>query len=180
MLNRIVTNAMPKILRHFAFLLIAPTFLHLGGCSGLDIRSPEPEKKPVSVLTGKPQGTPIGELFGDKGRTGGMPVNALLWRAALDIVSFVPLDDVDTFGGSIVTDWYVPEDEPNRRLKLAAFVVGLELRSDAIQVRAYVQTHDGNGWTNAGRDAELGRKLEDLILTRAREIRATAISETSN
>ena len=135
----------------------------------------------VSVLTGKSGGTNILELgksFSDK--SSGLPVNALLWRAALDIASFVPLDDVDTFGGSIVTEWYVPEDQPNRRLKLAVFVVGIELRSDAIQVRAYVQTRDGNGWTNAGRDAELGRKLEDLILTRARELRAAAISETSN
>ena len=92
----------------------------------------------------------------------------------------MPLDDVDTFGGSIVTEWYVPENQANRRLKLAVFVVGLELRSDAIQVRAYVQTRDGNTWTNAGRDPKLGRKLEDLILTRARELRAAAISETSN
>ena len=180
MLNRIVTNAMLKPLRQFTFLLITPLFLYLGGCSGLDIRSPEPEEKPISILTGKPQGTPIGELFGEKSQTGGMPVNALLWRAALDIASFVPLDDVDTFGGSIVTEWYVPEDQTNRRLKLAVFVVGLELRSDAIQVRAYVQNRDGDGWTNAGRDAELGRKLEDLILTRARELRAATVSETSN
>jgi len=171
---------MPNFRRHFAFLLIAPLFLYLSGCSGLDINSPEPEKKPVSVLTGKPQGTPIDELLGEKGQTGGMPVNALLWRAALDIASFVPLDDVDTFGGSIVTEWYVPEGQPNRRLKLAVFVVGLELRSDAIQVRAYVQNRDGNTWANAGRDADLGRKLENLILTRARELRAAAISETSN
>jgi hypothetical protein len=171
---------MLKFCRHFAFILIAPLFLYLGGCSGSGFKTPEPEKKPVSILTGKPQGTPIGELLGDKGQTGSMPVNALLWRAALDIASFVPLDDVDTFGGSIVTEWYVPEGQPNRRLKLALFVVGLELRSDAIQVRAYVQNRDGNTWANAGRDADLGRKLEDLILTRARELRAAVISETSN
>jgi len=166
--------------RHIAFLLIAPLFLYFGGCSNLDFASPETEKKPISVITGKPQGTSLDELLGEKGQTGGMPVNALLWRAALDIASFVPLDDVDTFGGSIVTEWYVPEDQTNRRLKLAVFVVGLELRSDAIQVRAYVQNRDGDGWTNAGRDAELGRKLEDLILTRARELRAATVSETSN
>ena len=166
--------------RYFAFLLVTPLMLHIGGCSDLDMKTPEPEKKPISVLTGKPQGTAIGNLFGEKGRTSGLPVNALLWRAALDIASFVPLDDVDTFGGSIVTEWYVPEDQPNRRLKLAVFVVGLELRSDAIQVRAYVQTRNGDGWTNAGRDSALGRKLEDLILTRARELRAAVISETSN
>ncbi|MEK9710765.1 MAG: DUF3576 domain-containing protein [Alphaproteobacteria bacterium] len=147
----------------------------------MDIKPPEPEKKPISVLTGKPQGTPIEELIGQKkSSVGGLPVNALLWRAALDVTSIVPLDDVDTFGGSVVTEWYVPEDQPNRRLKLAVFVVGLELRSDAIQVRAYVQTRDGDGWTNAGRDSALGRKLEDLILTRARELRAASVSETSN
>ena len=167
-------------LRHITLFLITPLFLYLSGCSGLDMNSPEPEKKPVSVLTGKQQGTPLDELLNDKGQSGGMPVNALLWRAALDVTSIVPLDDVDTFGGSIVTEWYVPDDEPYRRLKLAVFVVGLELRSDAIQVRAYVQTRDGDGWTNTGRDSALARKLEDLILTRARELRAAAVSETSN
>ena len=111
-----------------------------------------------------------------------MPVNALLWRAALDIASFVPLDNVDTFGGSILTEWYAPDDEPYKRLKLAVFVVGMELRSDAIQVRAYVQVKsaDKKEWITAGRDAELSRKLEDLILARARELRAAVISETSN
>jgi len=139
------------------------------------------EEKPISFFTGKATGSSWGDIMSPGTNGGlGMPVNALLWRAALDIASFVPLDDVDTFGGSIVTEWYVPEDQTNRRLKLAVFVVGLELRSDAIQVRAYVQNRDGDGWTNAGRDAELGRKLEDLILTRARELRAATVSETSN
>ena len=98
--------------------------------------------KACHVLTGKQQGTNILSLEKKKDKsTGGLPVNALLWRAALDIASFVPLDDVDTFGGSIVTEWYAPDDQPYRRLKLAVFVVGMELRSDAIQVRAYVQAN---------------------------------------
>ena len=122
------------------------------------------------------------EINREKTGAGSMPVNALLWRASLDIASFVPLDDVDTFGGSIVTEWYAPDDQPYRRLKLAVFVVGLELRSDAIQVRAYVQVRsaDRKEWITAGRDEKLGRKLEDLILTRARELRAAATTETRN
>ena len=135
----------------------------------------------VSVITGKSGGTSILE-FGKSSSDSsvGLPVNALLWRAALDIASFVPLDDVDTLGGSIVTEWYVPENQPNKRLKLIVFVLGRELRSDAIQVRTYVQNREGKSWTNTGRDTNLGRKLEDLILTRARELRAATISETSN
>ena len=169
-------------------LLTAPLLssLFFSSCSGLQITRPDPpvqiakQKESISAFTGKPVGTSWESLMEGSSGDGNMPVNALLWRAALDIASFVPLDDVDTFGGSIVTEWYVPEDLTNRRLKLAVFVVGLELRSDAIQVRAYVQNRDGDDWTNAGRDANLSRKLENLILTRARELRAAAVSETSN
>ena len=164
-------------------LLLLVIGVQLTGCSSDGYVRPQENSKTeqnISFVTGKPQGTSIFELGQKNTGSGTMPVNALLWRAALDIASFVPLDDVDTFGGSIVTEWYVPEDQTNRRLKLAVFVVGLELRSDAIQVRAYVQNRDGDGWTNAGRDADLGRKLEDLILTRSRELRAANVSETSN
>ena len=171
---------MTMSIRIFGLFLIIPLVISLTGCSSLSFKKSEPKEAPVSILTGKPQGTPVEELFGQKKQSSGMPVNALLWRAALDIASFVPLDDVDTFSGSIVTEWYVPKDQRNRRIKLAVFVVGLELRSDAIQVRAYVQNRNSSDWTNVGRDANLGRKLEDLILTRARELRAATVSETSN
>ena len=92
----------------------------------------------------------------------------------------MPLDDVDTFGGSIVTEWHQSEGNNNQRLKLAIFVIGRELRSDAVKVHAYLQNRRGAEWIDAGRDEALGRKLEDLVLTRARELRATSVSETEN
>ena len=51
----------------------------------------------------------------------------------------MPLDDVDTFGGSIVTEWHQSESKFNQRLKLAIFIIGRELRSDAVTVHAYLQ-----------------------------------------
>ena len=153
----------------------------LSSCSGLKTTPVEQPEEPVSILTGKPGGVKLSD-FGTKEASSGdsLPVNALLWRAALDIASFVPLDDVDTFGGSIVTEWHQPKDTPNQRLKLTMFVVGRELRSDAITVRAYIQNRLGTEWVDAGRDEALGRKLEDLVLTRARELRAAATAETVN
>ena len=155
--------------------------LLLSSCSGLKTTPTEMPAEPVSIFTGKPGGIKISD-FGSKDASSGdsLPVNALLWRAALDISSFVPLDDVDTFGGSIVTEWHQPEDTPNQRLKLTIFVLGRELRSDAITVRAYIQKRLGTEWVDAGRDEALGRKLEDLVLTRARELRAAATAETVN
>ena len=177
-----------RYVRRFCYPIFGQlvAILLLSACSGLNVQRPDPpvqiskQKSDISAFTGRPVGTSWSDLMDSKSKSENMPVNALLWRAALDIASFVPLDDVDTFGGSIVTEWYVPKDQTNRRLKLAVFVVGLELRSDAIQVRAYVQTRDGDSWKNAGRDSALGRKLENLILTRARELRAAVVSETYN
>ena len=154
--------------------------LLLSSCSSLKTTPAEKPEEPVSFVTGKPGGIKLSD-FGQKDQSDdSIPVNALLWRAALDIASFVPLDDVDTFGGSIVTEWHQPKGTPNQRLKLTMFVVGRELRSDAITVRAYIQNRLGTEWIDAGRDETLGRKLENLVLTRARELRAAATTETVN
>jgi hypothetical protein len=157
------------------------TTLLLSSCAGLKTTPVEQPEEPVSVITGKPGGLKLSD-FGTKETSSGdsLPVNALLWRAALDIASFVPLDDVDTFGGSIVTEWHQPKATPDQRLKLTMFVIGRELRSDAITVHAYIQNQLGTEWVDAGRDEALGRKLENLVLTRARELRAAATAETVN
>ena len=157
------------------------TALLLSSCSGLKATPAEEPEEPVSIFTGKSGGTKLSDFGSNDASSGdGLPVNALLWRAALDIASFVPLDDVDTFGGSIVTEWHQPKATPDQRLKLTMFVVGRELRSDAITVRAYIQNRLGSEWVDAGRDEALGRKLENLVLSRARELRAAATAETVN
>ncbi|MDC0493482.1 DUF3576 domain-containing protein [Alphaproteobacteria bacterium] len=156
------------------------TILLLSSCSGLTTTPVKKPEEPVSVFTGKPGGTKLSDFGKKDSLSNGMPINALLWRAALDIASFVPLDDVDTFGGSIVTEWHQPKSTPTQRLKLTMFVIGRELRSDAITVRAYIQNRLGTEWVDAGRDEALGRKLEGLVLSRARELRAATTAETVN
>lgn len=139
-----------------------------------------PGEKDVSFITGSADGFKLSDLVGDAQSSNGMPVNALLWRAALDIADEMPLADSDVFGGSIYTEWYQTEENPNQRLKLAMFVVGRELRSDAIKVHAYLQNRRDTEWIDAGRDESLGRKLEGLVLARARELRSTIVVETVN
>ena len=103
--------------RKQAFKLLAvPVLLSFIGCSNLQVTPGDvEEERPISVLTGKPSGTNLSSVLNKQDVRGdSLPVNALLWRAALDIASFVPLDDVDTFGGSIVTEWHQPKETPNQ------------------------------------------------------------------
>src|SRR4051812_28842963 len=39
------------------------------------------------------------------GGNAGLSVNAYLWRATLDTLSFMPLASADPFGGTIITEW---------------------------------------------------------------------------
>src|SRR5919199_1403094 len=57
-------------------------------------------------------------------------VNAYLWRAALDTLSFAPLTQTDSNGGVIVTDWYTNPNSPNERVKVTATILDRDLRAD--------------------------------------------------
>lgn len=121
------------------------------------------------------------KIFGGKGKgedesAGGIGVNAFLWRASLDTVSFMPLASADPFGGVILTDWYTDPSTPNERMKLNVFITGKELKADALNIRAFRQVSGKNGWTDAPIAEDTARKLEDSVLTRARELRVAKLA----
>jgi hypothetical protein len=101
-------------------------------------------------------------------------VNAYLWRAALDTVSFMPLLQTDSNGGVIVTDWYVNPSSPGERMKLTVSVLDQDLRADALRVAASRQITQNGQWVDAPVAAATVQKLEDIILTRARDLRRAA------
>ena len=103
-------------------------------------------------------------------------VNSYLWRAAIDTLSFAPLIQADSNGGVIVTDWYTNPASPGERVKLTVSILDQDLRADALRVAASRQVQSGGGWVDAPVAAATVQKLEDIILTRARDLRRTAVS----
>jgi hypothetical protein len=103
-------------------------------------------------------------------------VNTYLWRAAIDTLSFAPLITADSNGGVIVTDWYASPQTPGERVKLTVSILDQELRADALRVAASRQTNQGGQWVDAPVSAATVQKLEDIILTRARDIRRGTIA----
>jgi hypothetical protein len=101
-------------------------------------------------------------------------VNAYLWRAALDTLSFAPMAQVDSNGGVIVTDWYANPSSPNERVKVTATILDRDLRADALRVAASRQILQGGTWVDAPVAAATVQRLEEIILTRARDLRRAA------
>ena len=101
-------------------------------------------------------------------------VNAYLWQAALDTLSFAPLAQADSNGGVIVTDWYANPNSPNERVKVTVTILDADLRADALRVAASRQTLQGGQWIEAPVAAATVQRLEEIILTRARDLRRAA------
>lgn len=101
----------------------------------------------------------------------GIGVNAYLWRATLDTLSFMPLASADPWGGVVNYDWYVNPQVPNERFKATVFILDRRLRSDALNVSVTKEVRDATGgWTSAPVSAQTETDLENAILTRARQL----------
>ena len=149
-----MTHSSPRI-RQLARVMIAGGALaSLAACGGRD--RPEADLAASQITT-------IG-------------VNSYLWRAALETVSFAPLLQADSAGGVIVTDWYANPQNPGERVKLTVSILDQDLRADALRVAASRQTAQGGAWVDAPVQAATVQKLEDIILTKARELRRQAFA----
>jgi len=116
---------------------------------------------------------PRGELASARVTTIG--VNSYLWRATLDTLSFMPLLQTDSNGGVIVTDWYANPAAPAERVKVTVSILDQDLRADAVRVAVQRQINRDGQWVDAPVRAATAQKLEDVILTRARDLRRAAL-----
>jgi hypothetical protein len=132
--------------------VVAGTVL-LGACAGRDL--------------------PKADLAASKVTTIG--VNSYLWRASLETLSFMPLLQTDSAGGVIVTDWYANPKNPGERVKVTVSILDQDLRADALRVAASRQVAQGPSWVDAPVQAATVQKLEDIILTKARDLRRSAV-----
>ena len=101
-------------------------------------------------------------------------VNSYLWRASLDTLSFMPVAQADSSGGVLVTDWYADPRTPGERVKLTVMVLDQDLRADALRVTGQRQVAQGGQWVAAPMAAATTQKLEEIILSKARDLRRTA------
>ena len=123
-------------------------------------------KKPEPGLFSKDasKGINIIDLLNRDSQSEKFYVNSFLWRASLDVLSIAPFQSTDAFGGIIITEWF---KKSNQQIKLTALIKSRDLRSEGINIKAYIKNKEDE----VSEDIELSRKIEDLILTKARVLR---------
>ncbi|MFC2970039.1 DUF3576 domain-containing protein [Acidimangrovimonas pyrenivorans] len=89
-------------------------------------------------------------------------VNRYIWNAALDVLNFLPIESVDPFSGVIVTGYGRP---PGGGRAYRATIYVQDAALDARSLKVALATRGGPV------SAATQRKVEDAILTRARQLR---------
>lgn len=102
-------------------------------------------------------------------------VNRYLWRASLDTIDFMPIEDADPVAGLITTEWYANPNTPTERFKTNVYILDTALRADALRVSIFRQQLSELGWIDTTINPATAREIENAILTRARELRLNSL-----
>ena len=169
-----------SILRTTALVAITGLCLSLGACA----HSPDKVASANTTLPTPDQDKgPLGGLFGGHSKATsynaqtGIGVNAYLWRASLDTISFMPLASADPWGGVIISDWYANPQKPDERFKTTVYILDSRLRADALNVSVYKQTLTNGQWVDADVSEQTQLDIENAILTRARELHLSDVKK---
>ena len=100
-----------------------------------------------------------------------------LWRATIDILDFVPLNNADYGGGIIITDWYNNSESNNTSIKIMVQFLSNEIRADGLKVLVYnknCKTIDKvtNCKTNTS-EGEVANEIKNAILKKATILKKT-------
>ena len=169
------------MIRNFLIIIL---FLILANCSNNN----SVVENPITGETSNPgifsrdsnKGISLSDVLSPKDNSGGnININAYLWRASLNVLSIAPLISTDALGGTIITDWYSNANIKNKRIKITAFILTSELRSDGIKIKVHIQNLKNNIWSDIIDDIDLANKIEKNILNEARNIRINSLKNNN-
>ena len=134
-------------------LLISLLFV-LNSCGGgFKLPGADARKVPVNAADRvaknleEGKGFRINEVINNKNKSSGnfeFATSNELWRASLDVISFMPLASANYSGGILITDWYSDGSNQKESIKINIRFLSNEIRADALNVDIFYKTCDDN------------------------------------
>jgi hypothetical protein len=126
-----------KLIFLFSLIVIFSFLLSCGIYKPVDARKVSPNSKErVKKNLEEGKGISIAKMM--QGGSGGTNYQFAssnpMWRAALEILDFLPLSNVDYSGGIITTDWYNEGTSLDESIKITVRFLTNEIRSDGIRI----------------------------------------------
>ena len=133
------SNKIANYIKNFFLIILILSFFQ--SCGGINLKRADVKDVPINdaekerkIKEGR--GITIG---GNKKRSGSFEfaTSNEMWRAAMDVLDFVPLTTADYSGGIIITDWYSDNLDSQESIKIMINFLSNEIRADGIKVKVY-------------------------------------------
>ena len=124
--------------------------------------------------------------FGSVGNKGGgnfsFATSNEMWRATIEILDFIPLNNADYGGGIIITDWYNEDGSGKDSIKIMVRFLSNEIRADGLKVTVYnksckLESGVQNCKTQIDETGQISQELKLAILKRAAVYKTTSIKK---
>ena len=128
---------MRNLIKIIACFFLFSSIVSCGGFKKVDARKVPisgPERAKKNVREGR--GVSLGSMM-NKGRGSTnyeFSTSNPMWRAAFEVIDFMPLVTVDYSGGTIITDWYTDKRAPQESLKFTIRFLSSEVRADSVKI----------------------------------------------
>jgi hypothetical protein len=102
-----------------------------------------------------------------------------LWRATINILDFIPLENVDYGGGVIITDWYNNSEDNNEYVKIMVQFLSNEIRADGLKINVYekICSKDNSNCVTSTNESLIGQELKLAILKKAAQFKNNKVEE---
>lgn len=94
--------------------------------------------------------------------------NMFLWQAALDKLSFMPLQTIDLKDGVIITGWSTIAIHTKEKFKLEVHILSTELRDDSVEVAGFKKVLKNGQWVEENLNSRVTGQIAESIIERAR------------
>ena len=153
--------------------LIFSILLILQSCGAFKLKRADVKDVPINDADKRERNIREGRgisIGGGKGRSGSFDfaTSNEMWRAAMEVLDFVPLTTADYGGGIIITDWYNESNNYEDSIKISIRFLTNEIRSDALNVKVYTKKCENLNKCNINENnPEIQNKLISTILSKA-------------
>ena len=94
-----------------------------------------------------------------------------MWRAALEILDFVPLATADYGGGIIITDWYSDDLNSDESIKIMINFLSNEIRADGLKIKVYKKICNNAKCNTKMMQSNLENEIKLAVLKKAAQIK---------
>jgi len=124
--------------------------------------------------------------FGSSGNKGGgnfsFATSNEMWRATIEILDFIPLNNADYGGGIIITDWYNEDGSGKDSIKIMVRFLSNEIRADGLKVTVYnksckLESGVQNCKTQIDGTGQISQELKLAILKKAAIFKTTSVKK---